>query len=140
MRQTQNRNRKHQGKGTSQHFNGSNVQGLTAYPNPLQAGAPKLPWRRGWGLDTLPPGPNLCSTKRPKAFESSPKIISKLFRSVFSQSILRSPEVTEGQIQRNNIFLQLCVIISETIIGRRPQKRQPLRCSFANTSSELTSP
>ena len=99
MRQTQNRNRKHKGKGTSQHFNGSNVQGLIAYPNPLQAGAPKLPWRRGWGLDTLPPGPKSLQHKTTKGVR---KLAKNHFETIPVSFFSVNIEVTRGHRRSNS--------------------------------------
>ena len=53
--------------------------------NPRRAGAPKLPCR-GEGASRRPPPystPRLRSEKREKVLESSSKIISKLFQSIF---------------------------------------------------------
>ena len=47
MRQTQNR--EHKENETSQHFSGSNIQGLIADLNPRRAGYLKFPWSAGGG-------------------------------------------------------------------------------------------
>ena len=69
--------------------------------NPRRAGAPKLPWSAGGGGVKTPPSysaPRRRSEKRGKAFESSSKIIPKLFQSLFAQVNI---EVTRGH-QRSN--------------------------------------